>query len=63
MVMKTSNYGLLQFVIIFFFLHKFIVECILKVKKIVLTILKFNNHTSSVTVAEHIKIITLRFAL
>lgn len=40
-----------------FFLHKFIVECILKAKEIVLTILEFNNHTSSVTVAKHFKII------
>lgn len=40
-----------------FFLHKFIVECILKAKEIVLTILEFNNHTSSVTAAKHIKII------
>ncbi len=36
------------------FLHKFIVECILKAKEIVFTILEFNNHTSSVTVAKHL---------
>lgn len=33
-VMKTSDYSYV-FVIFFFFLHKFIVECILKAKKIV----------------------------
>lgn len=57
--MKTSDYSYVfvifsLFFFIIFFLHKFIVECKLKAKKIVLTILKRNNHTSSVTVAEHI---------